>query len=212
MDSTPNNSPFPCRCIIDLYARAAAILYGIIHFDDFYRILNTYYGEGSLSRERIMTYFWSSKENDPIYYVQDELVVHTSIPPDEIARTLSVIQPPAKIMAPRYYNILPEKDFLMYGFLGYYEESPGTQKMEEYLTDGLGLPWEDAREIVAEMVFVCRTGSSSTFIADALGRRDLLTGMENELDLLLMGIEIEAGTRQWERLGASVREMVGGGD
>ena len=157
-----------------------------------------------------MTYFWSSKENDPIYYVQDELVVHTSIPPDEIARTLSVIQPPAKIMAPRYYNILPEKDFLMYGFLGYYEESPGTQKMEEYLTDGLGLPWEDAREIVAEMVFVCRTGSSSTFIMDTLSRRDLLTGMENELDLILMGIEIEAGTRQWARLGASVREMVGG--
>jgi len=210
MDSTPNNSPFTYNCIIDLYARAAATLYGIIHFDDFFRLLNTYYGEGILSNERIMAYFWFSKNDDPIYYTQDELIIHASIPPDEIARTLSVIQPPAKIMAPRYYNILPEKDFLMYAFPGYYEESLGTQKMEEYLTDGLGLPWEDAREIVAEMVFVCRTGSSPTFIADALGRRDLLTGMENELDLLLMGIEIETGTRQWERLGASVREMVGG--
>lgn len=210
MDSTPNHSPFTYNCIIDLYARAAATLYGIIHFDDFYRILNTYYGGGILSNERIMAYFWSSKENDPIYYVQDELIVHGSIPPNEIARTISVIQPPVKIMAPRYYNILPEKDFLMYAFPGYYEESLGTQKMEEYLTDGLGLSWEDAREIVAEMVFVCRTGSSPTFIADALSHRDLLTGMENELDLLLMGIEIEAGTRQWGRLGASVREMVGG--
>lgn len=210
MDSTPNNSSFTYSCIIDLYARAAATLYGIIHFDDFYRILNTYYGEGTLSKEQIMAYFWFSKNDDPIYYTQDELIVHTFIPPDEIARTLSVIQPPAKIMAPRYYNILPEEDFLIYAFLGYYEESPGTQRMEKYLTDGLGLSWEDAREIVAEMVFVCRTGSSPTFIADALCRRDLLTGMENELDLLLMGIEIEAGTRQWERLGTSVREMIGG--
>jgi len=210
MDSTPNNSPFPCRCIIDLYARAAAILYGIIHFDDFYRILDTYYGRGILSNERIMAYFWFSKNDDPIYYTQDELIIHASIPPDEIARTLSVIQPPVKILAPRYYNILPEKDFLMYAFPGYYEKSPGTQRMEEYLTDGLGLSWADAWEVVAEMVFVCRTGSSPTFIADALGRRDILTGIENELDLILMGIEIEAGTRQWARLGASVREMVGG--
>lgn len=210
MDSTPNNSPFTYNCIIDLYARAAATLYGIIHFDDFFRVLNTYYGGGILSTEQIMAYFWFMENDDPIFYTQDELIVHASIPPDEIARTLSVIQPPAKIMAPRYYNILPEKDFLMYGFLGYYEESPGTQKMEEYLTDGLGLPWEDAREIVAEMVFVCRTGSSPTFIADALSRRNLLTGRENELDLILTGIEIEAGTRQWGRLGASVRDMVGG--
>ena len=71
MDSTPNNSSFTYRCIIDLYARAAATLYGIIHFDDFYRILDTYYGGGILSNERIMAYFWFSKNDDPIYYTQD---------------------------------------------------------------------------------------------------------------------------------------------
>jgi len=38
MDSTPGSK-------MDLYARAAATLYGIISFDNFCKILDVYYGE-----------------------------------------------------------------------------------------------------------------------------------------------------------------------
>ena len=79
MDSTPGSK-------MDLYARAAATLYGIISFDNFCKILDVYYGEGTLSRKRIMAYFWTSDNDDPIYYIQDELIVHASIFPDEITR------------------------------------------------------------------------------------------------------------------------------
>ena len=50
MDFTPGSK-------MDLYARAAATLYGIISFDDFCKILDVYYGEGVLSKDRIMALF-----------------------------------------------------------------------------------------------------------------------------------------------------------
>lgn len=195
--------------ILDLYARAAATLYGIITFDDFFKILDTYYGKGALSRDWIMTCFWTSKNDDPIYYVQDELIVHASIPPDEVARTLSWIQHPVGVPAPARRKILPEKEFLQYANPFFYEDSSGTRKMEVYLTDDLGLSREDAREIMGEIAFVCRSGACPTYIMDALTRRDLPCEQECEMDLLLLGIEIDKDTRRWERLGATAMEAVG---
>ena len=208
MDS-PNNSPFPRGCKVDLYARAAATLYGIISFDDFFKILDTYYGEGSFSKERIMQYFWSAKNDDPMYYVQDELIVHSSISPDEIKHTLFEIQHPVGVTAPKQHKILPEKEFLMYANPLFYEHSAGAEKMEAYLTDDLGIAPEDVKEIVAEMTFICRTGSSPILLMDALSRRGYPFGKECDLDLIVLGSELEAGTRMWERLGATGREMAG---
>ena len=192
--------------IIDLYARAAATLYGIISFDDFFRILDTYYGEGSLSQDRIMQYFWTEEPDDPIYYIEEDLIVHTSISFAEIARTLHGIQHPVGVIAPRQHKILPEKEFLLYANPFYYEDSEGTRKMTAYLTD-LGIPQEDVREIVAEMAFLCRTGSCPTLLMDALLRRGYSVG--RDLDLIIIGTDLEAETRQWERLGYTGREMAG---
>lgn len=209
MDS-PNNSPFPQGCKMDLYARAAATVYGIISFDDFFQILDAYYGEGSLSQEKIMQYFWTSKNNDPIYYIQDELIVHASISPYEITRTLDQIRHPVGVTAPEHHRILPEKEFLMYANPLYYEDSAGTQQMMAYLTDDLGIAPEDAREIVSEMVFICRTGSIPTLLIDALSRRGYPVDSKCNLDIIVIGCELEAGTRMWERLGATGNEMAGG--
>lgn len=195
--------------ILDMYARAAATLYGIITLDDFVKILDNYYGEGVLSGKRITAYLRSTENDDPIYYIRGNLIVHASIPPDEVTRTLSEIQHPVGVTAPAQRRILPEKEFLLYADPSYYEPSSGAQKMEEYLTGDLGLSREDAREIVGEVVFVCRTGSCPTFIINALARRDIPYGQECEMELLLMGIEIDEGTRQWERLGATGVEMAG---
>ena len=194
--------------ILDMHARAAATLYGIISFDDFCKILNTYY-EGTLSQKRIASYFQAAKSDDPIYYVQDELIVHASIPPDEVSRTLSEIQHPVSVTAPAQRWILSEKDFLMYANPSYYEDTSGTRKMEVYLTNDLGLSREDAREIVGEIAVVCRSGACPTYIMDALTRRDLPCEQECEMDLLLLGIEIDEDTRRWERLGATAAEAIG---
>ena len=209
MDSNQSNSPSVKSRNMDMYARAAATLYGIISFDDFFKILDAYYGEGTLSKERIASYFRSAKNDDPIYYTQDKLIVHASIPPDEVVRTLSEIQHPVGVTAPARRRILPEKEFLMYANPFYYEDSTGTRKMEAYLTDDLGFPREDAREIVRETVWICRSGACPTYINTALDRRDLPFGQECEMDLLLLGIEIAWDTRQWERLGATGEEMAG---
>ena len=195
--------------IMDQYARAAATLYGIIGFDDFFNILDSYYGEGSLSKDRIMAYFWASKVKDPVYYIQGELIVHASIPPDDIARTLAGIQHSIGDKAPQYHRILPEKEFLLYANPLYYEDSPGTRNMEAYLVAALGRSPDEAREIVAEMAFICRSGSYPTFVIDALDRRGYPTKKEEKLDLILIALDIEAETRQWERLGATGREMSG---
>ena len=56
----------------------AILLYPIL-FDYFCKILDVYYGEGVLSKDRIMAYFWTSDNGDPVYYIQDELIVHASI-------------------------------------------------------------------------------------------------------------------------------------
>ena len=125
MDSTPGSK-------MDLYARAAATLYGIISFDNFCKILDVYYGEGTLSRKRIMAYFWTSDNDDPIYYIQDELIVHASIFPDEIASTLSDIQRSKLAPASRCYRVLPQKEFLRYANPFFYEDTCGTRQMEEY--------------------------------------------------------------------------------
>ena len=75
-----NNSQNTSARAIDLYARAAATLYGIISFNDFVKILEVYYGEGILSRDRIMTYFLASDNDDPIYYIHDGSYMPLSFP------------------------------------------------------------------------------------------------------------------------------------
>ena len=200
MDSTPGSK-------MDLYARAAATLYGIISFDNFCKILDVYYGEGTLSRKRIMAYFWTSDNDDPIYYIQDELIVHASIFPDEIASTLSDIQRSKLAPASRCYRVLPQKEFLRYANPFFYEDTCGTRQMEEYLTDNLGISQKDAEEIVAEMVFVCRCGASPTFVQDALTRRGLPFGRECYLDLITIACEMEPEIRRWERLGYTGNEV-----
>ena len=200
MDSTPGSK-------MDLYARAAATLYGIISFDNFCKILDVYYGEGTLSRKRIMAYFWTSDNDDPIYYIQDELIVHASIFPDEIASTLSDIQRSKLAPASRCYRVLPQKEFLRYANPFFYEDTCGTRQMEEYLTDNLGISQEDAEEIVAEMVFVCRCGASPTLVQDALTRRGLPFGRECYLDLITIACEMEPEIRRWEGLGYTGNEV-----
>lgn len=200
MDSTPGSK-------MDLYARAAATLYGIISFDNFCKILDVYYGEGTLSRKRIMAYFWTSDNDDPIYYIQDELIVHASIFPDEIASTLSDIQRSKLAPASRCYRVLPQKEFLRYANPFFYEDTCGTRQMEEYLTDNLGISQKDAEEIVAEMVFVCRCGASPTLVQDALTRRGLPFGRECYLDLITIACEMEPEIRRWEGLGYAGNEV-----
>ncbi|MDE6993043.1 MAG: hypothetical protein K2P41_01245 [Lachnospiraceae bacterium] len=200
MDSTPGSK-------MDLYARAAATLYGIISFDNFCKILDVYYGEGTLSRKRIMAYFWTSDNDDPIYYIQDELIVHASIFPDEIASTLSDIQRSKLAPASRCYRVLPQKEFLRYANPFFYEDTCGTRQMEEYLTDNLGISQKDAEEIVAEMVFVCRCGASPTLVQDALTRRGLPFGRECYLDLITIACEMEPEIRRWEGLGYTGNEV-----
>lgn len=200
MDSTPGSK-------MDLYARVAATLYGIISFDNFCKILDVYYGEGTLSRKRIMAYFWTSDNDDPIYYIQDELIVHASIFPDEIASTLSDIQRSKLAPASRCYRVLPQKEFLRYANPFFYEDTCGTRQMEEYLTDNLGISQKDAEEIVEEMVFVCRCGASPTFVQDALTRRGLPFGRECYLDLITIACEMEPEIRRWEGLGYTGNEV-----
>lgn len=200
MDSTPGSK-------MDLYARVAATLYGIISFDNFCKILDVYYGEGTLSRKRIMAYFWTSDNDDPIYYIQDELIVHASIFPDEIASTLSDIQRSKLAPASRCYRVLPQKEFLRYANPFFYEDTCGTRQMEEYLTDNLGISQKDAEEIVEEMVFVCRCGASPTFVQDALTRRGLPFGRECYLDLITIACEMEPEIRRWEGLGYAGNEV-----
>ena len=200
MDSTPGSK-------MDLYARAAATLYGIISFDNFCKILDVYYGEGTLSRKRIMAYFWTSDNDDPIYYIRDELIVHASIFPDEIASTLSDIQRSKLAPASRCYRVLPQKEFLRYANPFFYEDTCGTRQMEEYLTDNLGISQKDAEEIVAEMVFVCRCGASPTLVQDALTRRGLPFGRECYLDLITIACEMEPEIRRWEGLGYTGNEV-----
>ena len=200
MDSTPGSK-------MDLYARAAATLYGIISFDNFCKILDVYYGEGTISRKRIMAYFWTSDNDDPIYYIQDELIVHASIFPDEIASTLSDIQRSKLAPASRCYRVLPQKEFLRYANPFFYEDTCGTRQMEEYLTDNLGISQKDAEEIVAEMVFVCRCGASPTLVQDALTRRGLPFGRECYLDLITIACEMEPEIRRWEGLGYTGNEV-----
>ena len=200
MDSTPGSK-------MDLYARAAATLYGIISFDNFCKILDVYYGEGTLSRKRIMAYCWTSDNDDPIYYIQDELIVHASIFPDEIASTLSDIQRSKLAPASRCYRVLPQKEFLRYANPFFYEDTCGTRQMEEYLTDNLGISQKDAEEIVAEMVFVCRCGASPTLVQDALTRRGLPFGRECYLDLITIACEMEPEIRRWEGLGYTGNEV-----
>ena len=179
-----NNSQNTSARAIDLYARAAATLYGIISFNDFVKILEVYYGEGILSRDRIMTYFLASDNDDPIYYIHDERIVHATIFPYEIASTLLEIQQSAFVPPSRCYKVLPQQEFLMYANPFFFEDCSGTRQMTQYLTGDLGIPQEDVEEIVAEMVFVCRCGASPTLVQDALTRRGLPFGRECYLDLI----------------------------
>lgn len=208
MDPIQNNNSSPARInAIDLYARAATTLYGIISFNDFFKILDAYYEEGALSRERIMVYFWASDNDDPIYYIQDELIVHASIFPYEIASTLLEIQQSSFAPPSRCYRVLPQQEFLRYADPFFYEDCYGTRQMKQYLTGDLDIPQEDAEEIVAEMVFICRSGSSPTLIQDALVRRGLPFGRECYLDLITIGCEMEPEIRRWEGFGYTGQEI-----
>ena len=210
MDSAQNNnSPNTSVSAIDLYARAAATLYGIISFNDFFKILDAYYGERTLSKNRIMAYFWASDNDDPIYYIQDELIVHASIFPYEIASTLLEIQQSSFAPPSRCYRVLPQQEFLRYADPFFYEDTPGTRQMKQYLIGDLGIPQEDVEEIVAEMVFVCRSGVSPTLIQDALVRRGLPYGRECYLDLIVIGCEMEPEIRKWEGFGYTGQEIAG---
>ncbi len=201
MDFTPGSK-------MDLYARAAATLYGIISFDDFYKILATYYGERTLSKDRIMAYFWTSDNDDPVYYIQDELIVHASIFPYEISSTLLEIQQSAFAPPSRCYKVLPQKEFLQYANPFFFEDCYGTRQMKQYLTGDLGIPQDDAEEIIAEMVFVCRCGASPTLVQDALTRRGLPFGRECYLALITIACEMEPDIRRWEGLGYTNSELV----
>ena len=201
MDFTPGSK-------MDLYARAAATLYGIISFDDFYKILATYYGERTLSKDRIMAYFWTSDNDDPVYYIQDELIVHASIFPYEIAGTLLEIQQSAFAPPSRCHRVLPQKEFLQYANPFFFEDCYGTRQMKQYLTGDLGIPQDDAEEIIAEMVFVCRCGASPTLVQDALTRRGLPFGRECYLALITIACEMEPDIRRWEGLWYTNSELV----
>ena len=210
MDPIQNSNSFPARTnAIDLYARAAATLYGIIGFDDFCKILEVYYGKGTLSRDRIMTYFLASDNDDPIYYVYDERIVHASIFPYEIASTLMEIQQSAFASPSRCYKVLPQKEFLRYADPFFYEDCFGTRQMKQFLTGDLGIPQEEAEEIIEEMVFVCRSGVSPTLLQDALVRRGLPYGRECYLDLITIGCEMEPDIRRWEAFGYTNAEIDG---
>ena len=203
-----NNSQNTSARAIDLYARAAATLYGIIGFDDFCKILEVYYGEGTLSRDRIMTYFLASDNDDPIYYIHDERIVHATIFPYEIASTLLEIQQSAFVPPSRCYKVLPQQEFLMYANPFFFEDCSGTRQMTQYLTGDLGIPQEDVEEIVAEMVFVCRCGASPTLVQDALTRRGLPFGRECYLDLITIACEMEPEIRRWEAFGYTNAEII----
>ncbi len=62
-------------------------------------------------------------------------------------------------------------------------------------------------EIVAEMVFVCRSGVSPTLLQDALVRRGLPYGRECYLNLITIGCEIELDIRRWEAFGHTNAEI-----
>ena len=203
-----NNSQNTSARAIDLYARAAATLYGIISFNDFVKILEVYYGEGILSRDRIMTYFLASDNDDPIYYIHDERIVHATIFPYEIASTLLEIQQSAFVPPSRGYKVLPQQEFLMYANPFFFEDCSGTRQMTQYLTGDLGIPQEDVEEIVAEMVFVCRCGASPTLVQDALTRRGLPFGRECYLDLITIACEMEPEIRRWEAFGYTNAEII----
>ena len=203
-----NNSQNTSARAIDLYARAAATLYGIISFNDFVKILEVYYGEGILSRDRIMTYFLASDNDDPIYYIHDERIVHATIFPYEIASTLLEIQQSAFVPPSRCYKVLPQQEFLMYANPFFFEDCSGTRQMTQYLTGDLGIPQEDVEEIVAEMVFVCRCGASPTLVQDALTRRGLPFGRECYLDLITIACEMEPEIRRWEAFGYTNAEII----
>ena len=203
-----NNSQNTSARAIDLYARAAATLYGIISFNDFVKILEVYYGEGILSRDRIMTYFLASDNDDPIYYIHDERIVHATIFPYEIASTLLEIQQSAFVPPSRCYKVLPQQEFLMYANPFFFEDCSGTRQMTQYLTGDLGIPQEDVEEIVAEMVFVCRCGASPTLVQDALTRRGLPFGRECYLDLITIACEMEPEIRRWEAFGNTNAEII----
>ena len=209
MDSIQsNNSQNTSARVIDLYARAAATLYGIISFNDFVKILEVYYGEGILSRDRIMTYFLASDNDDPIYYIHDERIVHATIFPYEIASTLLETQQSAFVPPSRCYKVLPQQEFLMYANPFFFEDCSGTRQMTQYLTGDLGIPQEDVEEIVAEMVFVCRCGASPTLVQDALTRRGLPFGRECYLDLITIACEMEPEIRRWEAFGYTNAEII----
>lgn len=192
---------------LDMHARAAATLYGIITFDNFFRILNNYYPEDQIIRDSIRRYFWTFKNDDPTYYIQGELIVHASIPPDEIRSTLAEIQKNAAKEQLTQYRILPQIYFLEYANPSFYEDGDGVNMMKNYLTNDLKIDEEEAGEILTEMAFLIRSDAVPNYIMSALKRRGLPHGKECELMLITNGCEMESDIRKWVTLGYDGHEV-----
>lgn len=190
-----------------LYARAAANLYGVINFDEFFKILEEYFGKGSLSKEKVFSFLWAEKEPDPVYYVQDELILHSSISPDEAERYYRQIMRNADSRTGKQKRILPEKEFLLYADPSFCKETDGTRKMKDFLASEFGLSQEEIQEIVTEMDFVCRSGSLPTLVGDALRRRGITCSRRYDSLLLAYGCEIDGQARRWNDLGYTGREL-----
>ena len=200
--NTPHTSP---KDAMNIYARAAANLYGVIGIDDFLTVLRSYYGFDSINREKVFLYFQNNK-SDPGYYIEGKFLVHGSIPSGKSCDVLRDIQDRSSVTGGRR-RILPEKEFLAYANPSYYEETPGTAEMRELLTKTIGISAKDAEEILSEMTFVCRADGSPTLLLDALSRRNLAPDGDYEMDIVLSGTAIDRHSRHWEDLGFTRFEL-----
>ena len=192
---------------LDMHARAAATLYGIITFDQFFRILKEYYPEDPISQESVERYFRTFQNDDPTYYIRDQLIIHTSISPDEIRSTCAEIQKNAAKEQLTRYRILPQKYFLEYANPSFYEDGDGVNMMKNYLTNDLKIAEEEAGEILTEMAFLVRSDAVPNYIMSALKRRGLPHGKECELMLITNGCEMESDIRKWVTLGYDGHEV-----
>lgn len=192
---------------LEMHARAAATLYGIISFDNFFRILKDYYPEDPINKEYIMRYFWTSENNDPTYYIRDELIIHASISSGEIEETWAEIKRNATRDRLIQYRILPQKEFLKYANPAFYEDGDGVRMMKSYLSDDLEISEEDVEEIMVEMAFIVRSDAVPTYIMTALERRGFAYGKKCELALMTTGCEMEPDIRRWTTLGYNGHEV-----
>ena len=211
MPSTPNptqNSPIPSpENAMTLYTRAAANLYGVITFDDFFKILEEYFGKGSLSKEKVFFFLWTEKEPDPVYYVQDELILHSSISPENANEFYKHIKKYSDPRTQGQRRVLPEKEFLQYADPYFYKETDSIAKTKAFLREEFNLSQEDIQDVIAEIDFICRSGAIPTLVGDVLRRRGITNNRRYDSMLIAYGSMIQGETRIWERLGFTGREL-----